>query len=152
MLVILNGIQKRLPIVRLDGKDYFLLSGSYQRLHNEKIINERYTEDGSIDRQARATYKHRWQFTVVAPSSVSYITYQHPDPSKSFDFGTLGTIHATMDKLYPEDGLEYYDIDVLEDFSGTYTHYVYAAKEWEAPHGDDPGLWQVPITLWGSDA
>ena len=152
MLVSIYGIQRRLPIVRLDGKDYFIMSGTYQRLHGEKLIDEKYGRGGGIVRQKTATYKHRWQMTLMVPLSVSYVSYQHPDPGKVFDFGDLATLRASDDKLYPVDGLEYYDVDRLEDFTGSYQHYVYLTKDWETPNADDVGIWQVPITLWGRDA
>jgi len=154
VLVSIDGLQKRLPIVRIDGKDYFLLGGTYQRLHNEKIISERYTTGGDFDRQAVNTEKKRWKFTIVAPLSATYVSYDmsYMPSWKEFDFGDLVTLHTSADKVYPYDGLEYYDIDRLEDFRGTYGSYVYMKLDWEAPMNNDPGIWQVPVELWGRDS
>jgi hypothetical protein len=155
VLVFIQGTgEKRLPIIRLDGKDYFLLGGTYQRLHNEKIINERYAIDGEFDRQMKNTGKKRWKFTVLVPASISYLSYDIlSDPSiAAFDFGDLATLHTSADKVYPYDGLYYYDIDRFENFTGTYSHYVYMKIDWETPNNNDPGQWQIPVELWGRDA
>ncbi len=148
-IILLDGIRRSLPIIRLDGKDYFLLGGTYSRLVNETQTTEMYTEAEEGDFQSVVTDWHRFQMTILAPLSASYISYQ-ASPG-SFTFGDLGTLHTTLSKKYPEDGLEYYDVSALENFSGTYTHLVFATFDWEAPHNNDPGLWQVPIKLWGQE-
>lgn len=155
MQVSINGTgRKSLPIVRIDGRDYFLLGGTYQRLHNEKIISERYAIDGGFDRQIMNTGKHRWKFTVLTISSIGTMTYMSSyDPSwMQFSFGDLDSLRASADKVYPSDGLEYYDVDCLENFTGTYSHYVYMKVDWESPHNNDVGIWQVPVELWGRDS
>jgi len=141
----LNGIQQSLPIVRIDGRDYFLMGGTYQRLDNEKIITERYTPAGAIDRQILVTGKARWKFTIMAPLSASYITYS----GGNYIFGDLASLHTSADKVPPNDALAYYDISALGNFGGTYTHYAYLKIDWETPNNDDPGIWQVPTELWG---
>lgn len=146
-LITIHGVQFRLPIVRLDGKDYFILGGSYQRLHHEKEVQERYTNAGEADRQVVSTDWLRWQMTLVIPFDSSYASAS--DGYGGMTFGGLDDLHTTMDKAYPHDGLQFYDISALENFGGTYTHYVYAKAEWETPHNNDPGIWQLPIELWG---
>jgi hypothetical protein len=143
-----------LPIVRIDGRDYFILSGTYQRLYNEKIISERYASDGDFDRQVLNTEKTRWKFTILTPFHTSYMSYsvEWEDGFTDFSFGDLGTLHASADKVYPQDGLYFFDIDRFENFYGTYSHYVYLKLDWEAPQNNDPGVWQVPVELWGRDA
>lgn len=150
--IYINGVRKNLPLIRLDGKDYIILSGSYQRLRNEKLITDRYTKDGEIDRQKKNTGKHRWKMTLVIPASSSYLTLRNLQPGESFDFGDMSTILASDDKVYPQDGLEFYDVSANGMFGGSYTHYVYMNMDWESPYGDDPGIFSVPLELWGRDA
>jgi len=149
--ITINGIQQSIPIVRLDGKDYFVLGGTYQRLRNEKIITDQYTKDGEIDRQKTNTNKTRWKFTLTIPASASYVSSKNLGAGESFDFGDMGTILASSDKVYPYDGLYFYDITANGLFGGTYTSYVYMLMDWESPNNNDPGIWQVPVELWGRD-
>ncbi len=153
MIINVNGIERRIPMIRLDGRDYFILGGTYQRLHNERMVKEQYTPAGDGERQVQATEWKRWQMTLLVPLLTSQISYSAPSSQfDNFVFGDLDSIHATLAKEYPSNGLEYYDVHVLENFSSSYTHYVYASKEWETPHGNDPGLWEIPINLWGRDS
>jgi len=145
MNISINGIRQRLPIVRIDGKDYFLMGGTYSRLDNEKIITERYTPGGEADRQILVTGKSRWKFTIMAPFSASYVTYD----IGGFAFGDLASLHTSAEKVPPNDLLDYYDISALENFGGSRTQQVYMKIEWEVPDRDDPGIWQVPTELWG---
>lgn len=146
------GIQSRLPVVRLDGHDYMIMSNTYQVLKSEKLITDRYNKDGGIDRQKVCTYKHRWKMTLVVPTNTSYISMVNPNPGESFNFGTMSTLIASDDKTYPNDGLEFYDIESLGIFTGSYTSYVYMSKDWATPYNNDPTVYQVPVDLWGRDA
>jgi hypothetical protein len=148
MITRVDGIERRIPIIRLDGRDYFVLGGTYQRLHNERIIKEQYTPAGEGDRQVKATSWKRWKMTLIVPQSTSQIN----SSGSGFTFGDINSIHNTLKKQYPDNGLEYYDISALENFGGTYTHYVYAKNDWETPHNNDPGIWEVPVQIWGRNS
>lgn len=147
----INGIRYSVPIVRLDGYDYFILGGTYQRLRHEKIINDRYSKDGEIDRQKKNTGKNRWRMTLVIPLSSSYVNLLSVDAGESFNFGNMSTILASDDKEYPYDGLYFYDVTSNGIFSGTYTSYVHMMMDWESLWNNDPGIFQVPVELWGRD-
>lgn len=143
--ITINGIQRRLPIIRLDGRDYFIMGGTYQRLYHEKIINERYTSTGAIKRQIVNTRKIRWRMTLMVPTSYTQVTVT----GGTFNVGDIDTLHASANKMPPNDLLAYYDITAYQNFAGSYTHYVYLKLDWEQPNANDPGVWQVPIELWG---
>jgi len=141
-----------LPPVKLDGKVYAVLQGTYQRLLNEKQVVERYTANGNIDFQKQNTYKHRWQMTLMVPLSTSYIVIGNDCPIVEADFGTLADLQASDDKVAPSSQLQFYDIGNDWDFSGTYNYLVYVTKmDLTQPHMD-LYKWQVPISLWGEDA
>lgn len=142
-----------LPPVKLDGKVYLLLQGTYQRLMNEKQTTARFTSAGGIDFQKQNTYKHRWSFTIVAPRSTSYIVLGEDCPIDLADFGTLADLQASDDKVAPSSQLQFHDIETDWDFSGTYQYLVYIERmENTQPHQGNIYQWQVPITLWGEDA
>ncbi len=139
-----------LPPVKLDDKVYILLQGTYQRLMNEKQTTARYTSSGGIDFQKQNTYKHRWNFTLVVPRSTSYMTLGEDCSITLSDFGTLADLQATDDKVAPTSQLQFYDIELDWDFSGTYQYLVYMEKmDTVQPHQGDIYTWQVPISLWG---
>lgn len=145
-----SGIHRN-PVIRLDGKDYFILGGTYQKLHNEKIRTDRYTKDGEIDRQEVVTNKNRWKFTIVVPASTSYMHYAEGFDGSGYDFGVVADLRASAAKVWPYNGLYYYDITANEDFSSTYTSYVHMSTDWESLYNNDPFVYQIPVELWGRD-
>lgn len=141
-----------IPPIKLDGKVYVVLQGTYQRLLNEKQITARYTSSGGIDLQKQNTGKHRWMMTLIVPVSTSYLVLTH-SPISASDFGTLADLQASDDKVAPSSQLQLYDIENDWDFSGSYNYLVYIDKMENAqPYQNDIYKWQVPISLWGEDA
>lgn len=140
-----------IPPIKLDGKVYTLLQGTYQRMLNEKVTVERYTSKGTIDFQKQNTGRHRWQMTLVVPLSTSYITTGSDCPIPASDMGTLADLQATDDKVAPSSQLQFYDIENDWDFSGTYNYLVYMTKMENTQPYHDIYKWQVPISLWGAD-
>jgi len=143
--VTIQGEQRRIPVVQLDGKIYFILGGTYNFLHDEKRIQENYLASGEVDRQIQNTGKTRHKFNIIAPSTADLVDVQ----GASWDVGTRDDLHTSADKVPPYDWLEFYDISADQDFSGTYTHYVVMKIDWEVPYNNDPGIWQIPVELWG---
>lgn len=144
----LTGEQNKLPAVKLDDKIYFIQRDTYSKVHNEAEITERYTPSGEIDRQKNQTNKHRWNFTLFVPTSYALLDVTG---AASADIGMLDDLHASAYKVAPSDLLEFWDITCYEDFTGSYTNLVYMSLEPEAPSGNDPSRWQVPVKLWGYD-
>ncbi len=140
-----------IPPIKLDGKVYIVMTGTYQRLKNEKIITARYTDSGGIDLQKVNTEKHRWKMTLLVPTSTSNVTVSGAAFSSS-DMGTVSDLQATFDKMSPDDLLAFYDIDREWVFAGEEPYSVYIdSMDKRPPNNDDIGTWQVPITLWGYD-
>ena len=148
-IINIQSLTFKLPVIRLDGKDYFITGGTYQKLHNERIITEEYTAAGEISRSVVLTGKHRWQMTLHVPASYTQVGL--PADMQSLQVGDRTYLHATLAKEPPSDLLEFYDVVCNGNFSGTYTHLVYLSADWEAPHNDDIGEWVIPISLWGYD-
>lgn len=139
-----------LPPIKLDGKVYFLQTGTYSVKYSEKLIEEAYAADTDMDRQMRNTDKHRWSFTILVPINTNLLDI-NGDLSPS-DCGTRTDLHTSADKEPPSDLLDFYDISTNWDFSGAKTHQVYLTLGDEAPHNDDIGKWTIVVTLWGKDA
>jgi hypothetical protein len=137
-----------LPPIKLDGYVYFVVSGTYQFTHNEKIISEDYTSSGNMDRQTQNTRKHRWAMTLKVPRTSQNVELKQGTLES---IGNITTLRASSDKEPPDDFLALYDIITNWDFSGDNTHRVYLLKEAEQPNNDDIGILQVPIQLWGMD-
>jgi len=150
--VVIDGIQRRLPIVRIDGKDYFIMGGTYQVLPNEREVNEQYDTGGGIDVQVRQTDKWRWVFTLLVPYNSYCVETIRDNDNGALDIGYAADLRASSYKTAPDDLLGFYDITAFEDFTGSYTHLVYLQTEWWSPDKDDPGKWQVPVKLWGYEA
>lgn len=137
-----------LPPIKLDGYVYFVVSGTYQFTHNEKIISEEYTSAGDIDRQTQNTRKHRWAMTLKVPRTSQNVEVKEGTLES---IGNITTLRASSDKEPPSDFLDFYDITTNWDFSGDNTHRAYLLKETEQPNSDDIGILQVVIQLWGMD-
>jgi len=137
------GIQYSMPIIRIDGKDYFIMGGTYQRLYYEQTITERYTNEAVLERQFANTYYSRWKMTLLVPTEKAEITILG---GESLDIGLLDDLHQSAES---SDMVEFYDIDCWEQFSPSYIHYVYLNLDWEQPAFNDVSLWQVPVELWG---
>lgn len=150
-IVALTGDEKRLPIIRIDGRDYFITGGSYTKLHNEKaFLTEEYTAGGNISRSFVQTYSHRWNMTLRVP--LVHTQVQIPSDMSWLLPGDRSYLHASNAKCPPSDLLEYYDVTCQENFSGSESHLVYINLGQEAPHNDDVTIWDIPVTLWGYDA
>lgn len=137
-----------LPPIKLDGYVYFVVTGTHQFTHNEKIISEGYTSSGGIDRQTQNTRKHRWAMTLKVPRTSQNVELKQ---GVLENIGNIATLRASADKEAPDDFLDFYDITSNWDFSGDHDYRAYLVKETEQPNSDDIGVLQVVIQLWGMD-
>jgi hypothetical protein len=143
--------QNALPPVKLDGYIYSVMEGSYQKTHNEQIVDEKYTPSGEMSRQRLTTNKHRWAMTFLVPINDSQIQVEGGGAPTTQPWGTLSTIHNTIGLPVTYDMVYYYDVTTNWDFSGAPTHYVYATGDQEVPHNNNISMWEVVISLWGKD-
>lgn len=144
----INTVTLAVPPIKLDGKVYFVMDGTYSRTWSEKQIAEEYTTQGAIDRQMLDTGKYRFKMTLLVVTSTSNVV--QTDGTLA-NLGSLTNLHTSAAKAAPSDMLDYYDISTNWDFTGDKTHEVYLKLGEETPHNNDIGTWQVPIELWGED-
>lgn len=144
--VMINHEERKYPAVKIDDHVYFIMAGTYQFLHSEKIINEQHTRSGDPDRQIIDTGTHRWRMTLLVPVALSQVSSTE---SWAATIGVKTDLHTSGDKLPPSDYLDYWDITANEAFGGTKTHQVYLKLDWEVPVANDRGVWQIPVELWG---
>lgn len=137
-----------MPPIKLDGFIYFVAEGTYSRTYSEKIITEKYTSSGEIDRQILNTGKHRWKMTLIVPLDANQVDQQVRDLGT---VGDLDDLHTTADKMPAADLLDFWDISTNWDLSGIKTHVAYLKLSDEVPRKNDIGVWQIPIALWGYD-
>lgn len=102
--------------------------GTYQRLYHEKIISERYSLTGNIDRQMQVTEYNRWKMTLFVPMT-------------AVEGEQLGLLADIMD--IGNRAIRYVDIDGI-----TYEP-VYFKTDWIQPSSGMAG-WLVPVELIGT--
>ena len=136
-----------LPPIKLDGYIYFVLSGTYSRVYNEKQIEDSLSASGAMVRQIRNTEKMRYYMSLLVPTYVSDVEFR--DGIFEEDIGTISYLHYTLDRMPPIDLVEYYDIDKNWVYDGYKSADVLVSSPSETPWGDDINTWQVPIALWG---